>query len=81
MDQELIQLIVLAEMCDQVATVIELRLQYVFLIKTQGTYMTEIADFIQFFKSLDWLPDFFYRIHNLDSFINLLQIIITSFAA
>ena len=79
--EELIQLIVLAEMCNQVATVIELRLQYVLLIKTQGTYMTEIADFIQFFKSLDWLPDFFYRIHNLYSFINLLQIIITSFAA
>ena len=33
--EELIQLIVLAEMCDQVATVIELRLQYVLLIKTQ----------------------------------------------
>ena len=60
--EELIQLIVLAEMCYQVATVIELRLQYVLLIKTQGTYMTEIADFIQFFKSLDWLPYFFYSL-------------------
>ena len=61
--EELIQLIVLTQMCNQVSTVVELRLQYVLLIKTQGTYMTEIADFIQFFKSLDWLPDFFHNLH------------------